>query len=82
MNTSANKIWFPAKKYGWGWGFPCAWQGWVVFAVYFALLGAGILYFALPEQTTDFILYVFVISLILIGICWAKGEKPRWRWGN
>jgi hypothetical protein len=25
------KIWFPAKRYGWGWGLPCCWQGWVFF---------------------------------------------------
>lgn len=22
--------WFPAKRYGWGWGLPSSWQGWVV----------------------------------------------------
>ncbi len=30
-------IWFPAKRYGWGWGFPCAWQGWAVLCIYMAL---------------------------------------------
>lgn len=24
------KYWFPAKRFGWGWGLPSAWQGWVV----------------------------------------------------
>jgi len=36
------EIWFPAKRYGWGWGLPCAWQGWVVdgiFLILLALLG-------------------------------------------
>ena len=23
--------WFPAKRFGWGWGLPLSWQGWVVF---------------------------------------------------
>ena len=28
--------WFPAKRYGYGWGLPHTWQGWIVF---FALSG-------------------------------------------
>ena len=27
------RYWFPAKRYGWGWGPPQTWQGWVVFVV-------------------------------------------------
>jgi len=23
-----------------------------------------------------------VLSLLLVGICWLKGEPPRWRWGG
>jgi hypothetical protein len=80
--NSTNKIWFPAKKYGWGWAFPCAWQGWVVFAAYFVLLGAGFAWIPLPEKAMQFVLFVLCISVILLGICWAKGEKPRWRWGR
>ncbi len=26
-------FWFPVKRYGWGWGLPVRWQGWVVFAL-------------------------------------------------
>jgi hypothetical protein len=33
MDTNEKTVWFIAKRYGWGWGLPCAWQGWVVFAV-------------------------------------------------
>ena len=32
------KNWFPAKRYSWGWGFPCAWQGWLVFVAFLALI--------------------------------------------
>ncbi len=31
------KYWFPAKRYGWGWGIPNTWQGWLVLAVFAAL---------------------------------------------
>jgi len=32
MTEVKRKIWFPAKRYGWGWGFPICWQVWVVLA--------------------------------------------------
>jgi len=32
--------WFVARSHGWGWGLPCAWQGWVVYTIAFALLVA------------------------------------------
>jgi len=25
---------------------------------------------------------VAVLCALLIGVCWLKGEPPRWRWGN
>ncbi len=80
-NPSEKKIWFPAKRYGWGWGAPCCWQGWVVLGVYIILLTAAAL--IIPKYGLPFFYgYTFVLSLILIAICWRKGEKPRWRWGK
>lgn len=35
------KYWFPAKTFGWGWGLPRTWQGWVVFLVYLLVASAG-----------------------------------------
>ena len=75
------KIWFPAKKYGWGWGPPTCWQGWVVMAVWFVALAAGVP-LALHNHHFLFIAYTLFLSAILILICWIKGEKPRWRWGR
>jgi hypothetical protein len=43
------KYWFPAKRYGWGWGIPCTWQGWLVMAGFVGLLVAGS--FLLPPRT-------------------------------
>jgi hypothetical protein len=80
MNTNEKKIWFPAKKYGWGWGPPCAWQGWVVMAVWAALLvSGGIL---LAPHTRLFVAYAIVLGTALVIVAWIKGEKPRWRWGK
>ena len=39
--TGRPPYWFPAKRYGWGWGPPRVWQGWVVMAVFAILVLAG-----------------------------------------
>jgi hypothetical protein len=80
MKPSERKIWFPAKKYGWGWGPPNCWQGWLVLAVWFVALTAGIP-LALRNHFL-FIAYTLFLSAVLVFICWLKGEKPRWRWGK
>jgi lipoprotein signal peptidase len=77
------KIWFPAKKYGWGWGLPCAWQGWVVLIAWLVILFFGITIFFQPNRKpVSFFLFEVVMVGVLITICWWKGEKPKWRWGN
>jgi hypothetical protein len=75
------RYWFPAKRYGWGWGLPTAWQGWAIFAAYFALVGAGALFLLPSRGPIVFVLYCIALSLVLVAICWSKGEPPRWRWG-
>jgi len=81
MKTNEKQIWFPAKKYGWGWGPPCAWQGWVVMAVWLVLLGGGGLFIA-PRSIGLFVGYAFVLGAVLFVVAWLKGEPPRWRWGK
>lgn len=74
--------WFPAKRYGWGWGPPTVWQGWLTLAVFFALIGAGALIFLPRQAIVAYIVYLVVVTLLLIVLCSVKGEKPRWRWGE
>ncbi len=83
--SSQQKYWFPAKRYGWGWGVPSTWQGWAVVAAFFVLLAGGsfFLSFFLPQLGVTFIVgYVIVLSLLLAAVCWLKGEPPRWHWGS
>ena len=80
MKTNEKDIWFPAKKYGWGWGPPCAWQGWVVMAVWLALLCGGAI--LLKPHVVLFVAYAIVLGAALIVVRLIKGEKPRWRWGK
>lgn len=30
----------------------------------------------------EYLIYTLFISCILLLICWRKGEKLRWRWGE
>jgi len=83
MSTNDNaKYWFPAKRYGWGWGLPTAWQGWVVLLAYLALVLGGIPFIRLGAGSVGYIVYVAVLTVALVGVCWRTGEPPRWRWGE
>ncbi len=75
-------IWFPALTYGYGWGIPVKWQGWVVMAAYIILITAGTFFIDSPKKLLLFYAYSLILTLALIFICWLKGEKPRWRWGD
>lgn len=79
MPLPKEQAWFPAKTYGWGWGVPSRWPGWVVTVAFVAgQCGAATL---LPRHPAWFVVAVIANGAGLIGICWWKGERPRWRWG-
>jgi hypothetical protein len=70
-------FWFPAKRYGWGWGLPVRWQGWLVFAAYAALLYGGIYYLKSQRSPLMLLIYVTALTAVLIVIVAAKGERPQ-----
>jgi hypothetical protein len=72
------KLWFKAKKYGWGW-YPSTWQGWAVLLGYLLIVAGFHSVFG-----TNPVVFVITIALtvLLIIICYKTGEKPRWRWGK
>jgi uncharacterized membrane protein YhaH (DUF805 family) len=89
LKDNPQGLWFKRKLYGWGWA-PATWEGWMVLLVYVALLvalvvtrekdipgnpdsGSNILTFAIP---------VIVLTILVITICYWKGEKPKWQWGK
>jgi lipoprotein signal peptidase len=79
------KYWFPAKRYGWGWGRPTAWQGWLVYFTYFALMLYGVAVMRTHhtrDERIHSLIFVGALSAALVLICWLKGERPRWRWGE
>lgn len=81
MTTPEPRYWFPAKRYGWGWGSPTTWQGWAVLLAWLAtVLPIGV--WLAPRRPLLFWLFLAVMVIALLAICYAKGEPPRWRWGG
>ena len=73
----ARSYWFPAKRYGWGWGLPRTWQGYVVLISY--LMGMlAIALTSIPEShPVRFAILSVVSTFVLLAICWRTGEPPR-----
>lgn len=80
MSLPKNQAWFPSKKYGYGWGLPQRWPGWLVLIAYLA--GLGVAPFLLQGAHAAFLVYTLTSSAVLVFVCFWKGEPARWRWGG
>ncbi|HEX4153590.1 MAG TPA: hypothetical protein VHY75_15390 [Steroidobacteraceae bacterium] len=77
------RYWFPAKRYGWGWGPPGTWQGWVVVGVWLIAFIVGARHFAPARlHLAPLLGFVVLMAALLTLVCYIKGEPPRWRWGG
>lgn len=82
-------MWFRAKRDGWGWT-PATWQGWAVTGIYAALVAGWVGYYFSTHEALrlgwhfDFAALwpVAVASAVLLAVCWLKGERPHWHWGE
>lgn len=78
-----NDFWFPVRRFGWGWGLPVRWQGWIVLVSYLALMGAAFYYFKGDRDARGLQAAILILTLALVVIVAIKGERPlRWRWGS
>ena len=80
------KLWFRAKRWGWGW-YPIAWQGWVVIIIYVAFIIKFALVADLYKHSGSDALFAFAVPYViatsaLLAICYKKGEVLGWHWGN
>ena len=82
MQNNRKRYWFPAKRYGWGWGLPSTWEGWLVFILFIAVVSILSVVMEPNGNPSLFSASVIGCAAVLIGICYAKGEPPRWRWGK
>jgi len=82
MASTNKKIWFPAKRYGWGWGVPVAWQGWVVLLLFAIGIVAVATHVSPAQSPVAFAACIVVLVAAHTIVCWLKGEKPKWRWSK
>lgn len=74
--SEKKNYWFPAKRYGWGWGMPCAWQGWLAFAAFWVLLLIGAVKILPTHGPQAFVAYSLGLTVLLVLVCRMKGEPP------
>lgn len=82
MNERDSDIWFPAKRFGYGWGPPVTWQGWVVIGLYVAMIAIGVTRIRADGGLIPFFAWLAGWTLALVVVCWLKGEPLRWRWNG
>jgi len=34
------------------------------------------------KDAFHFAIYALILSVVLVLVCWMKGEAPKWRWGD
>lgn len=56
-------------------------QGWALLALWLAVL-FSVTRYLIPRGLVLHLTFVLVVVLVLLGICYEKGEPPRWQWGN
>jgi len=83
MKDKTKAIWFPAKTHGIGWGLPARWQGWAVMAIYVLLMIAGSIVLTQPGwKMIVFPIYIVVLTILFVFVCWKKGDSLKWNWGK
>lgn len=89
IKDNPRKYWFKRKLFGWGW-VPVTWQGLFTVLFFIAIVVIEVIYLTLKASlyqelsSSDLILFfaILLISIaVLMGICYKKGEKPKWQWG-
>lgn len=85
LRDNPHGYWFKRKLYGFGWT-PAKLQGWFVVIVYvlafvYFFLKADAVSHSVSDTLIGFFVSFILLTTILIFICRAKGEKPKWQWG-
>jgi hypothetical protein len=80
MMKQETNYWFLAKRYGWGWGLPVTWQGWLATILYVVALVITVS--LLSTQIIYLSIALAIESGLMILVCYLKGEPPSWHWGD
>ena len=81
MITDKSLYWFRAKRYGWGWGLPLAWQGWVFFLSWIIILLLGIRLYIRGDKPMRWA-FLAIMVFLLLGVCYWKGDPAGRRWNG
>jgi len=85
LKNNPKKLWFKRKIFGWGW-VPVRAEGMIVVLIYTISLFAIFLSVDRKSHSVSDTLYgIFLpfiaVTVLLILICFWKGERPHWQWG-
>jgi hypothetical protein len=56
------------------------WQGWAVIFIWLTFFIFGVV--KMDHEWLKNVVVIFIMTAILIWICYKKGEKPGWHWGD
>ncbi len=83
--TNEPGAWFAPKRFGYGFGMPIAWQGWLALALYVAALaGIGLLdrMGHSGQRAAAFALFLLVTGLFVVIAARRTRGGWKWRWGG
>lgn len=88
MSQSKPRYWFKRRRFGFGW-IPVTPEGWLTIAIYIAIVIGASKLLPLPRAEGDpesqamaYTAVFMAATVLLLIISYAKGPKPRWRWGS
>lgn len=82
LKDNPKGYWFKRRLYGWGW-VPVKLQGWIIVLTFIAFVLLNGVWLASKGEiprTNDWVLFfaaLIIAVIVLIRICYLKGEKPR-----
>ncbi|HAO81675.1 MAG: hypothetical protein UV57_C0003G0009 [Parcubacteria group bacterium GW2011_GWD2_43_10] len=85
LKDNPNKYWFRRKLYGWGWT-PATWQGWLTLLIFILIIPLNFyridsVSHSASDTLINFIPQTLLLTILLLIVCFIKGEPPRWQWG-
>jgi hypothetical protein len=80
-----HQYWFKPKTFGYG-ATPSTWEGWLVLAVYVAVLSACAVTVAvhrgsLPALASSLVVVALATTVLTLVSVWKTDGIWRWRWG-
>lgn len=85
MTEPDKSVWFEQKRYGYGAGFPVAWQGWALLGGFLAAILFAAWLDRLPGAAPRATACAIVIAGTAVLLVFARRHTRggwRWRWGG